>query len=153
MRLSVRHPKDFWSGMIFTVGAVAFGVIAQDYELGTATRMGAGFFPTMLAVLLAIIGVATIARSLVVEGEPIRGFAVKGTLLVLGGAILFGILARGAGMAVALPVAILVSAYASIHFRWRSAILLTVALTVFSILVFVHALGLPIPIIGRWLAG
>jgi hypothetical protein len=153
MRLAIRHPKDFWSGMIFTAGALAFGVIAQDYELGTATRMGAGFFPGMLAILLAIIGVATIVRSLVVEGEPIRGFAVKGTLLVLGGAILFGLLARGAGMAVALPVAVLVSAYASIHFRWRSAILLTIALTVFSILVFVHALGLPVPIIGHWIGG
>jgi Tripartite tricarboxylate transporter TctB family len=153
MRLSLRHPKDFWSGVIFTAGALAFGIIARDYELGTATRMGPGFFPTMLAIVLAVIGVATIARSFVVDGEPIRAFAVKGTLLVLGGLILFGVLARGAGVAVALPVAILVSAYASVRFRWRSAILLTIALTLFSILVFVQALGLPIPIIGRWLGG
>ena len=39
------------------------------------------------------------------------------------------------------------------RFRWQAAVPLAIGLTVFSILVFVMGLGLPIRIVGRWLGG
>ncbi|MGE0117443.1 MAG: tripartite tricarboxylate transporter TctB family protein [Dongiaceae bacterium] len=151
MRLAIRHPKDFWAGLIFTASGLAFGILAQDYEIGTMTRMGPAYFPTVLAVLLTIIGLATTVRAFVTDGPPLQGFAVKGVLLVLGPIVLFGFILRGAGLAAALLALTLLSAYASVRFRWRAAVPLAIGLTVFSILVFVKGIGLPIPVIGRWL--
>jgi hypothetical protein len=151
MRLAIRHPKDFWAGLIFTASGVAFGILAQDYEMGTMTRMGPAYFPTVLAILLTIIGLATTVRAFVTDGPPLQGFAVKGVLMVLGPIVLFGFILRGVGLAAALLALTLLSAYASVRFRWQAAVPLAIGLTVFSILVFVKGLGLPIPIIGRWL--
>lgn len=153
MRIAIRHPKDFWAGLIFTASGLAFGILAQDYEMGTATKMGPAYFPTVLAVLLTIIGMATTIRAFVVDGPPLRGFAVKAVLLALGPIVLFGFVLRGVGLAAALLALALISAYASVRFRWRAAVPLAIGLTIFSVLVFVKGLGLPIPIVGRWLGG
>ena len=153
MRIAIRHPKDFWAGLIFTASGLGFGILAQDYEMGTTTKMGPAYFPTVLAVLLTIIGLATTVRSFVIDGPPLQGFAVKAVLLVLGPIVLFGFILRGAGLAAALLALALISAYASIRFRWQAAVPLAIGLTVFSVLVFVMGLGLPIRIVGRWLGG
>lgn len=153
MRIAIRHPKDFWAGLIFTASGLAFGILAQDYEMGAATRMGPAYFPTVLAALLTIIGLATTIRAFVVDGPPLQGFAVKAVLLALGPIVLFGFVLRGVGLAAALLALALISAYGSVHFRWRVAVPLAIGLTVFSVLVFVKGLGLPIPIVGRWLGG
>lgn len=150
MRLAIRHPKDFWAGVIFTASGLAFGILAQDYEMGTTTRMGPAYFPTVLAVLLVIIGLATTIRAFVIDGPAVQGFALKAVLLVLGPIVLFGLLLRGAGLAAVLLVLVMISAYASTRARWFVAVPLAIGLTGFAILVFVMGLGLPIPVIGRW---
>jgi Tripartite tricarboxylate transporter TctB family len=153
MGIAIRHPKDFWAGLIFTASGLAFGILAQDYDMGTTTKMGPAYFPTVLAVLLTIIGLATTVRSFVIHGPPLQGFAVKAVLLVLGPIVLFGFVLRGVGLAAALLALALISAYASVRFRWQATVPLAIGLTVFSILVFVMGLGLPIRIVGRWLGG
>lgn len=151
MRFAIRHPKDFWAGVIFTASGLAFGVLAQDYEMGTMTRMGPAYFPTVLAALLVIIGLATTVRAFVIDGPPLQGLALKAILFVLGPIVLFGLVLRGAGLALALLALVMISAYASTRFRWPVAIALAIGLTGFAILVFVMGLGLPIPMIGRGL--
>jgi putative tricarboxylic transport membrane protein len=150
MRLVIRHPKDFWAGLIFTAAGLGFGVLSRDYEFGTTFRMGPGYFPTVLAVLLVLLGSATTIRAFVIDGPPVQGLALKAILLVLGPVVLFGLTLRGAGLAAALLILVLISAAASIRFRWPVAAVLAAGLTAFAIFVFVTALGLPIPVIGRW---
>jgi Tripartite tricarboxylate transporter TctB family len=151
MRLAIRHPKDFWAGLLFTASGLAFGILAlTNYEMGTMTRMGPAYFPTVLAVLLVIIGLATTIRAFVIDGPPLQGFPIKAILLVLGPIVLFGLVLRGAGLAAALLALVMISAYASTKFRWIVAIPLAAGLTAFALLVFVMGLGLPIPVIGRW---
>ena len=149
----IRHPKDFWSGLIFIAVGGAAVAIARTYPMGSAVRMGPAYFPTVLGALLTLIGIAVLIRSFVTPGDRIDGFAWKPLALVLGATILFGVLVRSGGLVVALIVLVLVSAWASRNFRWVSAVALAVGLTVFSVVVFVKALGLPIPIIGAWLGG
>ena len=81
------------------------------------------------------------------------GLALRPVLLVLGATVLFGLLLRGAGLFVALVVLTMVSASASREFEWGRAVVLAVGLAGFSVLVFVKALGLPIPVIGAWFGG
>jgi putative tricarboxylic transport membrane protein len=146
----IRSPKDFWAGVIY----VAFGLIAvtlaRDYGMGTALRMGAGYFPTVLGGLLTLIGIISLVRSFAQGGGRIGGFPFKALSLVIVATLIFGYTVRGAGLAVALPVFVVMSAYASIHFRWSSTLAVAAGLTVFCVLVFLIALGVPLPIFGPW---
>jgi hypothetical protein len=146
----VRNPQDFWAGLLYAVIGLTAVYLAQDYRMGSAIKMGPGYFPTLLGGSLAFIGVASLIRSFVRPGEPIGSVALKGMLLVVGGTLLAGYLIRNAGVVIAVPALVLISAYASIRFRWGTALLLAAGLTLFAALVFVKALGLPLPILGRW---
>jgi Tripartite tricarboxylate transporter TctB family len=149
----MRNPKDFWTGVVFTGLGVATVVIARDYPFGTATKMGPGYFPSVLGGLLALIGLIAIVRSFLQSGERIKGLAWKPIVLVLGASVLFGFLVREAGLAVAIAVMVMVSAYASVMFRWIPSVALALGLAVFSVVVFVKALGLPMPALGSWFGG
>ena len=146
----IRAPKDFWSGLIFTAMGAGAVFLGGESSMGTATKMGPAYFPTVLGVLLALIGGALVARAFVVTGEGLGGFALRPLVLVLGATILFGLLVRGTGMVLALIVLVLLSAAASRLVRWGPAIALAVGLAAFSAVVFVKVLGLPIPLVGRW---
>jgi hypothetical protein len=146
----IRNPKDFWAGIIYIVIGLGALILAQDYKMGTAFKMGPGYFPVVLGGLLAAIGMISVGRSLVREGEPIGTFAFRGLLLVIGGMLLTGFLFRRAGLVVALPLLIFITSYASIKFRWGTSLALAVGLAAFCILVFAYGLGLPLPLLGKW---
>ena len=112
--------------------------------------MGPAYFPTILGGLLAAIGAIAVIRSFIVPGTPISAFAFKGLILVIVSTLLFGFVVRGAGLAVALPLLIFISAIASTRFRWRPTLVMAVVLTIFCAVVFVKGLGIPLPIIGPW---
>ena len=148
-----RNPKDFWTGLIYIAFGSAAIVIASDYGMGTAVKMGPAYFPTILGALLIGIGAISVIRSFVVPGAPIGAFAFKGLILVSVSVVLFGFVVRGAGLAVALPLLIIISAWASSRFRWGSTLLMAAGLTIFCALVFLKGLGIPLPIIGPWFGG
>lgn len=150
MRLSIRHPKDFWSGLIFLALAIGFGWIAQGYSMGRAIKMGPGYFPIVLAGILALIGLITLVRSFVLEGEGVGQWAWRGGAIVLGAMLLFGLLLRGGGLVVAVLVVVFVGAAGSVKFRVPVAAAAAAVLAAFCVAVFVWGLGLPIPVFGRW---
>jgi hypothetical protein len=149
----IRAPKDFGTGLLFLAIGLAEVAIASHYPLGSAQRMGPGYFPMALGGLLAGLGFACLARSFVRDGEPISGVAWKPLVSVTLAIVAFGLLVRGAGLVVALLVLVLGSASASRYFTWRAGLALAAGLIVFSVLVFVRALGLPMPVLGSWLGG
>jgi hypothetical protein len=130
---------------------VVFMALAQQYQIGSAAKMGPGYFPTILGALLLLIGIASLLRSFVARGEPLGPIAWKGAALVTGATVLFGFLLRPAGLVPALAVLIFSSAAASSRFKldWR-ALALMLALIAFCALVFVKGLGLPLPLVGPW---
>jgi hypothetical protein len=146
----IRSAKDFWTGLIYILFGLGAVLIARNYGMGTALKMGPAYFPTVLGSLLVLIGLIALVRSFVTPAPPLSAFAVKAVLLVVGSTLMFGFLVRRAGLAVALPLLVMVSAYASTHFRWRASIALAAGLTVFCALVFLKGLGVPMPILGSW---
>jgi hypothetical protein len=121
--------------------------------MGTATKMGPAYFPSILGGLLIIIGLISVIKAFLRTGTPIGKFAFKGMALVLGSTVLFGLLVRHTGLIVALPLLVVISALASNEFKWGSSIFTAVVLTLFCVLVFLKGLGIPLPIIGPWFGG
>ncbi len=150
---TVCRAKDFWSGALFLVIGIAFAGYGKQYPMGTAMRMGPGYFPMLLSAILALIGLALIIRSLLRPGAAVGQLAYTKLALVTVGNILFALLLRRLGLAAALVLLVLVSAYASRRFRWPTAVALAAGLAVGSSIIFVWLLGLPIPIRGPWLGG
>lgn len=144
------NPKDFWTGVIYIAFGSAALIISRDYGMGTAVKMGPAYFPTILSGLLITIGVISLVRSFIRPGSPVGALALKGFALVISSTILFGLIVRGAGLIVALPVLVIISSLASTRFRWRYSLALAAGLTVFCILIFRQGLGVPLPILGSW---
>jgi hypothetical protein len=145
-----RNPKDFWTGLIYLfVGSGAL-IISRDYDMGTAVKMGPAYFPTILSVLLMGIGVISVLRSFLKSGTPIGVVAWKGLALIMASTLLFGMIVRGAGLLLALPLLVIVSALASTRFSWKTSLLEAAGITVFCILIFLKGLGVPLPILGSW---
>jgi putative tricarboxylic transport membrane protein len=149
----VRNGKDFWAGVMYIGFGSGFTILGRGYEMGRALRMGPSYFPTILGGLLIFIGTISLIRSFIRPGEPIGAFALKGLVLIIASILLFGSILRGAGLAIALPVLVIVSSCASTRFRWKYSFAFAVGLTIFSILVFVKGLGVPIPVVGSWFGG
>lgn len=150
MRRIVRDQKGFWSGLIFIAFGLTAVIISQDYPMGRAGRMGPGYFPTVLGGLLALLGLIAVVRSLTRPGEALERFAVREAGLILGATVLFGVLVRGAGLAMAIVAVVMVSGYASIKFKVGPFLAVAAGLAIVCALVFVKALGLPMPIVGPW---
>ncbi len=145
--------KDLWSGLLFLAIGAAFAGYGRQYPMGTAMRMGPGYFPTLLGGLLALIGIVLIIGTLLKPGPAVGRLAYGKVALVTLANVLFALLLRRLGLAAALILLVVVSAYASKRFRWSSALALAVGLAAGSCIIFVRLLGLPIPIRGPWLGG
>ncbi len=149
----MRNVKDFWTGIIYIAFGTAALIIARDYGMGTAVKMGPAYFPAILSVLLIIIGIISLVRSFIRPGSPFGSFTFKGLLMVIGATLVFGLTVRGAGLIIALPLLVIISAYASGRFSWRYSLALAAGLTAFCILIFLKGLGIPLPILGSWFGG
>jgi putative tricarboxylic transport membrane protein len=144
--MRIRAPKDFWSGVMFC-GFAAVGILAaRGYSLGTAGKMGPGYFPLMLGGVLAVLGGILIARSVVLDGEPLPRIHVVPLTVIALAVCLFGLLIEPLGLVVALAVLTVLSAWAGPQFRLTETVALTAVLIAFSIGVFAYALGLPLAI-------
>ena len=151
--MTSRNPKDLWTGIIYIVVGGAAIFIGRDYGLGTPRKMGPAFFPAALSIILIVIGIVSLVRSFLRPGTPVGRMAFKGLLLVTGATVLFGLIVRGAGLIIAMPVLVIVSAYGSDKFSWRTSIVMAIVLTAFCILIFLKGLGIPLPIFGSWFGG
>lgn len=149
----IRSGRDFWSGVLYVFFGATAVIVARDYSMGTALRMGPAYFPSILGGLLILIGATSIVRSFIAEGAPIGAFALRKGGLVIASVLLFGATVRGAGLAIALPALVLISAAASDRFRWWPSLILAAGLAVFCVFVFLNGLGVPLPLLGPWLGG
>ena len=142
----IRHPKDFVAGVLFAAVGIAAIVIAANYPLGTAARMGPGYFPRILGILLILLGSALALRALKLKGPPLPGWHWRPTVIVLGSIVLFGLIVSTVGLALSTIILIVLGSSASREFRPKEAVISGVALAVLSVAVFLIALKLQLPI-------
>jgi hypothetical protein len=155
--VKIKSQRDFFSGLMFLVVGIAFAWGATNYNVGEAARMGPGYFPLMLGVVLAALGAFIIFESLVVEtedGEPIGKWAWKPLGFIIAANVLFGVLLGGLpsiglpymGMVVAIIGLTFVAALAGDKFNAKEVAILSVILAVGSYLAFIVLLKLQFPV-------
>ena len=145
--------RDIGAGLIFIAIGILFGLGSIGLEIGTALRMGPGYFPLVLAGLLVGLGLVILAHGF---GHPTTGgLAIpwRGLVLILVAPVVFGLTIRGLGLVPAVMLVVLISAFASQLMSVLLALVLSVALTLFCVLVFSFGLGLPLRLFGPWLVG
>ena len=147
MRINFAN-KDFWAGLsLIVIGGVAFG-IALGYPIGTALRMGAGYFPIVLSTLLMLFGVALLLRA-ITSTESIKGtWSLRALVALPLSLALFGVLLDRAGFVPAMFVLVFGSALAGHEFKLVEVLALAVGLTAMCVAVFIWGLGLPYPLLA-----
>jgi hypothetical protein len=146
--LKIRNQRDFGAGIMFIVVGIFFAVIASQYRMGTAAKMGPGYFPFWLGVLMAVIGLIVLLSSLSKKSieEKMPKWDFKIVLWITGSVVLYGLLLPTMGFIVAIFALVFVSASVSHDFGWKGTALNAIFLVGFTYLAFVKGLGLSFPL-------
>ena len=162
--MKIKSQKDFFSGLVFTVVGASFAYGATSYTIGTGARMGRGYFPLMLGIILALIGAIVLFKALVVEtptGDPIGALAWRPLTFIIVGNLLFGVLLGGLpsiklpamGLIVAIYGTTVVVSMAGDKFKLKEALFLATVLSIMSYLAFILLLKLQFPVWPTFIAG
>ena len=149
--------------MYMAVG-IAFAVGAKNYTIGTGARMGPGYFPLILGILLALIGAGVAFKGLTAgpaNGDPIGKWAWKPLFFILAANFAFGILLVGVpslhipqfGLIVAIYALVFIASMAGHEFRAKSVFVLATILAIGSYIAFVWALNLQFPVWPSFITG
>ncbi|MEW6452322.1 MAG: tripartite tricarboxylate transporter TctB family protein [Pseudomonadota bacterium] len=142
--MRIRSQRDFVCGLIFIGIGIVVMVIATDYRLGTAARMGPGYFPMLLGGLMALLGLTLTVPALFIDGARLPAMALRPFLIVLASIGTFGLALQYLGFVVAVLMLVLVAGFADPDLRLRESAALAVFMAVFSAGVFWMLLGLPL---------
>lgn len=148
--MNIRISTDFLTGLLFVgLGAGAI-LIGSSYPIGSAARMGAGYFPLLISGLLVLLGAVLLVRSFLQEGETVGVIAPRPVLVLVGSMFLFGLVIEDLGFPIAGLALVIGARYAAPEERPFEAILLAIGLVVFCVFLFAWLLGLSLPHTRFW---
>ena len=144
--------KDILAGLAFIAFGLAFAVAATSYDIGSTLQMGPGYFPLALGGLLAALGAAIVVKGFLAgEAGEIGSVPWRAIVLILAAVLFFGLTVRGLGLVPALLATVLMAAFAGHRTGLVVPLLTAAGLTILSVLIFVVALQLRLPLFGPWL--
>lgn len=155
--MNIKSQKDFFSGLMFMVVGGAFAIGAIDYTLGSGAKMGPGFFPMALGIILAILGVIITITSMVVktpDGDKIGSIAWRPLVFIIAANLIFGVALGGIraiglppmGMVAGIYALTFIACNAGDRFIWKEALVLATVLSVLSYGAFILLLKLRFPV-------
>ena len=142
----VKSPQDLGAAILFLTIGVAGVYFGRDLAFGDATKMGPGYFPTILSSILIVIGAIVALRSMVVEGPVIAPTRLRPILFILVSIAAFGYLIERIGLAITVAGVAIFAAYARPAVKPGETLVLALCLSGFAIVVFAYALSQPLPI-------
>ena len=152
--MTIKSQRDFLSGLMFIVTGVVFAIGATNYSMGTSARPGAGYFPLMLSVILALLGAVVLFKALTIEtvgGDPVGDIAWRPLLVTVASIAVFGLALPRLGMFMTIPLLIIMISFASNEFNWKSVLISCVVLTAGSWVIFIWGLNLTIPLMPAFM--
>jgi Tripartite tricarboxylate transporter TctB family len=154
--VKIKSQRDFFSGLMFVVTGVVFAIGATNYSMGSSAKPGAGYFPLILSVLMAILGAIVLFKSLTIEtegGDPVGAIAWRPLIVIVVSITVFGLALPRLGMFVTIPLLIVMVSLAGDEFSWKGVLLSCVVLTIGSWVIFIWGLNLTIPLKPLFMGG
>ena len=162
--MNIKSQKDFFSGLLFMGVGVAFAWGATNYSVGTGARMGPGYFPLMLGVMMAILGSVITFNALVVEtedGDKIGSWALKPLVFIIAANLVFGLMLGGLpsvkipamGLIVGIYALTFIASLAGEEFKLKEVAVLATILAIMSYLAFIVLLKLQFPVWPTFITG
>jgi hypothetical protein len=162
--MRIKSQKDFFFGLMFMGIGVAFTWGATTYKFGTAARMGPGFFPLLLGVLMIILGVIITFQALMFEteeGDKIGKWAWRPLIFIILANLVFGVLLVGLpgiklpamGMIVATYALTCIASMAENGWKVKSTLIFATVLAAGSYLTFAILLKLSLPVWPAFITG
>jgi hypothetical protein len=153
MAQGFERPRDVVGGLVVVAIGAGFFAFGRELETGTSFRMGPGYFPTILSLLMVALGavMTVLAWRAPHQEEAFGQVPWRALALVVGAVVLFGLTLRGLGLAPVLLLVVLATAWASRYASLKSSLPLALGIAAFCALLFIKGLGLPLPLFGPWL--
>lgn len=162
--MNIKSQKDFFSGLMFMAIGVAFAWGATTYSVGSGARMGPGYFPLYLGILMTLLGAAITFKAMVIEtpdGDKVGKWAWKPLFFVILANLVFGALLAGLpyfglpamGMIVAIYALTFIASMAEGGWKFKATFILATVLAAGSYLAFVLALKLQFPVWPAFITG
>ena len=146
MKVDLRSNMDFLAGLMFIgVGAAAM-IVSRDYPMGSALRMGPGYFPMVLGGIMIAFGIYVMIHGLVNKEQVKGNWSLRALFVLPLATVVFGVLMEETGFIPALVVLIFISAAAGDQFKWIEVLVMAIALTAVCVALFIYGLGLPYPL-------
>ncbi len=149
--MKVTVTKDFLSGILFMFIGLGTVIVASNYKIGNAMRIGPGTFPIMLGIVVALIGLAVTVRAMrnPEASEKIVSWELQPLLFVVLSIIAFSLTIGTLGLIPAVVAVVIVGHFASREASFRELICMAVVLSAIVTGIFIYGLNLPIPL-GFW---
>ena len=162
--MRIKSQKTFFSGIMFTGVGAAFALGASNYNVGSAARMGPGYFPLIVGVLLTLLGLVVVASAFAgraTDGEPVGKIAWKPLGFIIGANLLFGTLLAGLrsiglpamGLILAIYALVIVACMAGTNSSMKMSLVLATVLAVGSYLTFIVGLKLQFQVWPTFITG
>lgn len=162
--MEMKSQKDFFSGAMFIVVGIAFAIGASNYSVGSGAKMGPGYFPLILGVLLTFLGAVIAFKALVTptsDGDKIGAFAWKPLFFIILANLVFGACIGGLpavglpplGLILGIFLLTIIAAYGGDEFRIKEVMVLAVILSVISYMAFIVLLKLQFPVWPAFIQG
>ena len=162
--MNIKSQKDFFSGLLFMGVGVAFALGATNYSIGTGARMGPGYFPMLLGIMLAVLGGVITFNAMVVEtedGDKIGSWALKPLFFIIAANLVFGVMLGGLpsfkvpamGLIAGIYALTFIASLAGEEFKFKEVFALATVLAVMSYLAFIVLLKLQFPVWPTFITG
>ena len=174
--MKIKSQRDFFAGLMFATVGAAFAIGATQYNVGSGARMGPGYFPLMLGILLAVLGLVVVFGSLSAaradsferaesaertDGDPVGQIAWRPLIYIIGANLLFGVMLGGVrsldipamGLVVGIYALVFVACRARQNFPLKSTLVLATVLALCSYLIFILGLRLQFPTWPTFISG
>jgi hypothetical protein len=146
--------RDFFAGGLMMLLGIGAAYAGSGYEVGSLQKMGPGFFPLALGIILALLGIVIAGSAAASGGEddehtiPVRA-EWRGWLCIVAGPLLFVVLGHYGGLVPATFSCVFVSALGDRSATLRSSLTLAAGITLLGVVLFAYVLGVPFPAL-RW---
>ena len=162
--MQIKSQKDFFSGLMFLLVGAGFAWGSTNYNIGTGARMGPGYFPLVLGVLMAILGLVIAIKATVIntpDGDKIGSWAWKPLFFIIAANLIFGVMLGGLpsikipamGLILAIYALTFIASMAGDEFSFKAVFILATVLSIMSYLAFIVLLKLQFPVWPAFITG